>query len=72
MEEVQRVGRRERAGELGVERAAAGQPQELWQRAQPRFAGAVHGRGMAASPAAHAVNLRLRADDADNAVCDFC
>ena len=65
MQEVEAVRCRERARELGVERAAAGQPQQLRQRAQPRLTGSGHGRGMRASPAAHPPKLRLRADEAD-------
>ena len=64
MEEVERVGGGERAGELGMERAAARQREELGQRAEPRLAAASDGVGISAAPA-HPLNLRSQADGAD-------
>lgn len=64
MEDVERLGRAEGARELGMERAAPRQREDVAERARTRLARAGDGGGEAAATA-HPLTLRRRADGAD-------
>ena len=64
MENVKRLGRAERLRELGMERAAPWQREDVAERARTRSARAGDGGGRAAATA-HSLTLRRRADGAD-------